>query len=98
MASEGGPGGPDVPRFTVDVPAFREGGLVQNDGLALVHKDEVIVPAEGARADVEPVELASAGTVHLSFGIEVVMVGGIPEEEKVALEERIWQSLDSAIG
>jgi hypothetical protein len=87
-----------VPRFTVEVPAFREGGLVQNDGLAVVHKGEVVVPAEDAQADVRPVELGSDADMHLDFGIEVVVMGGIPEQEKRALEARVWNALDSALG
>jgi hypothetical protein len=98
MPSEDGASGEADGRSTVDVPAFREGGLVQSDGLALVHKDEVIVPADQARAEIQPVELAGGDTIHLSFGIEVVFVGAIPEEDKVALEDRIWLSFESAIG
>jgi hypothetical protein len=88
----------DPQHFTAEVPAFRDGGLVERDGLALLHKDELVIPAEEARAQITPVELAAGDRVHLDFGVEVVVVGGIPEAEKVALEERLWSAFDAAIG
>jgi hypothetical protein len=90
---------PDDPsRFSAAIPDFRDGGQVERDGLALVHKDEVVLPAEEARAQIAPVELGADGRMHLDFGVEVVVVGGIPEADKVALEERLWSALDTALG
>jgi hypothetical protein len=81
-----------------EVPEFRDGGQVERDGLALLHKDEVVIPAEEARAQIASVEPGADGRMHLSFGVEVVVVGGIPEEEMVALEERLWNAFDTAFG
>lgn len=88
----------DPHRFTVEVPAFRDGGMVERDGLALVHEGEVVIAAEEARAQIRPVELGAGDRVHLDFGVEVIVVGGIPEADKLALEERLWSALDTALG
>jgi hypothetical protein len=37
-------------------------------------------------------------TIHYHFPIEVVVVGEIGEEVAWQIEERIWQSLDDALG
>lgn len=72
--------------------------IVERTGLAVVHRGEKIFAALGSEAQLELADAPSGGEVHFYFPVEVHVIGGIPEEEKQALEDRIWQSLHSAMG
>jgi hypothetical protein len=88
---------PDESDFEVKViPAFQAGGVVKETGIALVHEGEYIVPAPGSEATIEAAMLPDA-VVNYYFPVEIVIVGSLPEEERAALEERIWSSLGEAL-
>ena len=79
------------------VPMFQGGGFVRETGLAIVHEGEYIVPAPGSEATIEMGPAMTPGVVNYYFPIEVVIVGSLPEEERAALETRIWESLGDAL-
>jgi hypothetical protein len=84
------------------VEAVRGAGTVQGmrvrqTGIALVHEGEYIVPAPGSEAELEPAAVAGAEATNYYFPIELVVVGSLPEEEREALEERIWERLSDAL-
>jgi hypothetical protein len=39
----------------------------------------------------------SEGVVNYYFPVEVVIVGSLPEEERIGLEARIWENLGDAL-
>lgn len=49
----------------------------------------LVEPPGGARAATE---------LHLHFPIEVVVVGELDEQERQAIEDRVWAKLDAALG
>jgi hypothetical protein len=71
--------------------------FVRETGLAVVHKGERITPAAGSEAILESTPSASAGIVNYYFPVEVVIVGGLPEEEQAAIVARVWESLGEAL-
>jgi hypothetical protein len=79
------------------VPSFQTGGLVRETGIALVHEGEYIMPAEGSEAVIEPAAMASSATVNYYFPVEIVIAGSLPEEERAAIETRIWENLSDAL-
>jgi hypothetical protein len=80
------------------VPTFQMGGFVRETGLAIVHEGEYIMPAPGSEAAIDSGPSTTAGVVNYYFPVEVVLVGGLPEEERAAIEARIWESLGDALG
>jgi hypothetical protein len=81
----------------LEVPMFQSGGFVRETGLAIVHEGEYILPAPGSEAEIEPAPLAGQDVINYYFPVEVVIVGSLPEEERAALEARIWESLADAL-
>ena len=79
------------------VPTFAGGGLVRETGLAIVHEGEYIIPAPGSEATIESAPAMSEGVVNYYFPVEVVIVGSLPEEERIGLEARIWENLGDAL-
>jgi hypothetical protein len=79
-----------------ELPMFESGGFVKETGLAVVHEGEYIMPAPGSEAMIEPTQMMSQGVVNYYFPVEIVIVGGLPEEEHAAIEARIWQNLGDA--
>ena len=41
--------------------------------------------------------MTEQGVVNYYFPVEVVIVGSLPEEEKAAIEARIWENLGDAL-
>ena len=80
-----------------ELPMFQSGGFVKETGLALVHEGEYIMPAPGSEAEIEAGHMTGQGVINYYFPVEVVIVGSLPEEERAALEARIWESLSSAL-
>jgi hypothetical protein len=80
-----------------ELPMFASGGFVKETGLAVVHEGEYIMPAPGSEAEIEPTHMTGQGVVNYYFPVEVVIVGSLPEEEKAAIEARIWENLGDAI-
>ena len=80
----------------MEMPMFESGGFVKETGLAVVHEGEYIMPAPGSEAQIEPSQMMAQGVVNY-FPVEVVIVGGLPEEEQAAIEARIWESLGEAL-
>jgi hypothetical protein len=80
-----------------ELPMFASGGFVKETGLAVVHEGEYIMPAPGSEAVIEPTAVATEGVINYYFPVEVVVVGSLPEEEKAAIEARIWENLGDAI-
>jgi hypothetical protein len=76
---------------------FQDGGYVRETGLAVVHQGEYIIPASGSEAAIESMPSMSAAIVNYYFPVEVVIAGGLPDEERAALETRIWESLGDAL-
>jgi hypothetical protein len=81
----------------MEVPMFQSGGFVKETGLALVHEGEYIMPAPGSEAEMGPAHMTGQGVINYYFPVEVVIVGSLPEEERAALEARIWESLGGAL-
>ena len=79
------------------VPGFQAGARVRETGLALVHEGEFIVPAEGSEAAIEPADVGEQAVVNYYFPVEVVFVGGLPEEERARIEAGIWERLSGAL-
>ena len=80
---------------SMNIPAFQEGGVVRETGIALVHEGEYIMPAPGSEARIEPLEMQ--GEVNYYFPVEIVIAGTLPEEEREAIEARIWERLNDAL-
>lgn len=79
---------------SIKIPGFQAGGLVRETGIALVHEGEFIMPAPGSEAAIEPSQMStSQGEVNYYFPVEVIIVGSLPEEEREAIEGRIWERL-----
>ena len=76
---------------------FHEGGYVRETGLAVVHEGEYIIPASGSEAAIDSIPSMSTAIVNYYFPVEVVIAGGLPEEEVAAIETRIWESLGDAL-
>ncbi len=79
------------------IPAFQSGGVVRETGIALVHEGEYIMPAAGSEATIESAQMSEQGEVNYYFPVEVVVVGSLPEEEREAIENRIWEQLREAL-
>lgn len=50
--------------------------IVAETGLALVHKDEVVLPAAGSEAQAKQVADDARTTVHYHFPVEIEVVAG----------------------
>ena len=80
------------------VPGAQGGGRVRRTGLALVHEGEYVVPAAGAEDDIERVTGADGTTtINYFFPVEVQVVGALTEQDRLAIEERIWERLADAL-
>jgi hypothetical protein len=88
---------PDDFEEEMTIPGFVTGGRVQETGIALVHEGEYIMPAPGSEAMIEPASLAGEAVVNYYFPVEIVIVGSLPEEERAAIEARIWENLGDAL-
>ena len=82
---------------SMKIPAFQAGGVVRETGIALVHEGEYIMPASGSEATIEPAQMSEQGEVNYYFPVEIVIVGSLPEEEREAIETRIWEQLRDAL-
>jgi hypothetical protein len=82
---------------SINIPAFQSGGVVRETGIALVHEGEYIMPAPGSEAMIEPSQMSSEGEVNYYFPVEIVIVGSLPEEEREAIEARIWERLGEEV-
>lgn len=82
----------------INIPAFQTGGRVRRTGLALVHEGELIMPAPGSEAEIEPAEMHGQGVINYHFPVEIVIVGSLPEEERELIETRIWERLADVLG
>jgi hypothetical protein len=85
----------DFDLMEINIPAFQTGGRVRETGLALVHEGEYIMPAPGSEAVIEPARMD--GVINYYFPVEVVIVGRLPEEEREAIEARVWERLHEAL-
>lgn len=85
------------PEGREELPMFQSGGLVKETGLAVVHEGEYIMPAAGSEATIEPAQLMTQAVVNYYFPVEVVIVGGLSEEDHAALEARVWRSFGDAL-
>jgi hypothetical protein len=79
-----------------NIPAYQMGGYVRETGIALVHEGEYIMPAAGSEAEIEPVAMDNQ-VINYYFPVEIVVVGTLPEEEREAIEARIWEHLSDAL-
>ena len=80
-----------------ELPMFQSGGFVKETGLAVVHEGEYIMPAPGSEAAIEPAQMMTQEVVNYHFPIEVVVVGGLSEEDHAAIEARVWRSFGDAL-
>ena len=85
--------GPEV----IKIPGYQAGGLVRETGIALVHEGELIVPAPGSEAAIEPQQMSGQGEINYYFPIEIVVVGSLPEAEREAIEASIWEKLSEEL-
>lgn len=81
----------------VKIPSLQGGGRVQKTGIALVHEGEYIMPAAGSEAEIEPAAMEGQGVINYYFPVEIVIVGSLPEEERAAIEESVWEKLSDAL-
>ena len=88
---------PDDFEEELAVLGFQSGGRVRETGIALVHEGEYIMPAAGSEALIEPAALGSPATVNYYFPVEIVIAGSLSEEERAAIETRIWENLNDAL-
>jgi hypothetical protein len=79
------------------IPAPHGGVRVKEGGLAIVHKDEFILPAAGSEAVLEPVSVSGAAVVNYYFPVEIVIVGSLPEEQHQEIQARIWEKFGDAL-
>ena len=79
------------------VPAFEGGGRVRETGIALVHEGEYILPASDSEAVIEPAGTGGERVVNYYFPVEIVIAGSLPEEEREAIQQEIWNSLSEAL-
>lgn len=77
------------------VPGFAQGGVVRSTGIALVHEGEYIVPAPGSEARIDPIAAGEAVSFH--FPVDITVVGGLTEEEREAIEARVFERLADAL-
>jgi hypothetical protein len=80
----------------MNIPAYQTGGYVRETGIALVHEGEYIMPASGSEAEIESVAMDNQ-VINYYFPVEIVVVGTLPEEEREAIETRIWENLSDAL-
>jgi len=80
-----------------ELPMFQSGGFVKETGLAVVHEGEYIMPAPGSEATIEPAQMMTEGVVNYYFPLEVVIAGGLSEEDHAAIETRIWRNFGDAL-
>jgi hypothetical protein len=85
------------PAENEELAMFQSGGFVKETGLAVVHEGEYIMPAPGSEAVIEPTQMMTQGVVNYYFPVEVVVVGGLSEEDHAAIEARVWQSFGDAL-
>lgn len=81
---------------SLNVPTYQTGGYVRETGIALVHEGEYIMPASGSEADIEPVAMDNQ-VINYYFPVEIVIVGNLSEEEREAIETRVWEHLSDAL-
>lgn len=81
----------------MSIRSFRAGGRVRETGLAVVHKDEVVLPAPGSEAVIEPVMAGESVVINYYFPVEIVVVGDLQEEHHRAIESRICRRLCEAM-
>lgn len=79
------------------IPGYEAGGVVRETGIALVHEGEWILPAPGSAARLEPSAAADSGRMEYHFPVEVVVRGGLTEEDRAELERRVFGALAEAI-
>ena len=87
----------DFEENEINIPEFQTGGRVRETGIALVHEGEYIMPAPGSEAVIEPAAMNGQGVINYYFPVEIVIVGSLPEEEREAIEMRIWEKLSDAL-
>ena len=87
----------DNAKDAVELPKYQAGGFVKETGLAVVHKDEFIMPAPGSEAVIEPGQMMTQGVVNYHFPVEVHIVGSLCECELERIEKRIWKSFGDAM-
>jgi hypothetical protein len=85
------------PEDSEELRMFQSGGFVKETGLAIVHEGEYIMPAPGSEAAIEPVQMMTQGVVNYYFPVEVVVVGGLSEEDHAVIEARVWRSFGDAL-
>jgi hypothetical protein len=85
------------PERREELPMFQSGGFVKETGLAVVHEGEYIMPAPGSEATIEPAPMMTQEVVNYYFPVEVVVVGGLSDEDHAAVEARIWRSFGDAL-
>ena len=80
-----------------ELPVFQSGGFVKETGRTIAHEYESIMPASSWEAEIGPAHITGQGVVNYYFPVEIVIVGGLPEEERASIEARIWESLGDAL-
>jgi len=87
----------DFAEEAMNIPEFQSGGYVRETGIALVHEGEYIMPAPGSEAEIEPMAMSREQVINYYFPVEIVIVGSLSEEEREAIERRIWEKLTDAL-
>jgi hypothetical protein len=83
----------------VELPGFAVGGRVTKTGLAVVHRGEYLVPADGSEAEVthEPKVFAGGQVIHYHFPIEIEVVGTLGEEHVRRVARHVYEELGAAL-
>ncbi len=83
----------------VALPGFQAGGRVERDGLAVVHKDEYIIPAPGSKATIVPDTegMLQGQVINYYFPVEVEVVGALSNTEMERVAQYMYDQLNSAL-
>ena len=85
------------PAESEELPMFQSGGSVKETELAVVDEHEYIMPGLGSEAVIEPAQAKTHCVVNYRFPVEVVIVGGLSEEDHTTIEARIWRNFGDAL-
>lgn len=78
-------------------PPFHGGHVPRGAGLPGPHDAGEIMGPPDLDAAAEPATGAASDVINYYFPVEIVIVGSLPEEERAALEARIWENLGDAL-
>ena len=90
---------PEEEPTMVALPGFQAGGRVERSGLAVVHKDEYIIPAPGSEASIVPDMdgMQQGQVINYYFPVEVEVVGTLSNVEMERVAQYMYDQLNNAL-